>query len=254
MGIYLNFPLALLTSLHYIAKGVAMAFNRARASLVLLVFSLSLGGCNIPPTAKFVANPSQGPAPLAVAFDASSSFDPDGEIVSYSWNFGDGATGSGVTITHTYDSPGTYTARLTVTDDRGATDSATRTIHVTEPGVTASNGYVSITLRGVRSATSIGIWEPDPGRFFLIVDVKVVALRDDQYVSKFDFKIIQSDGRVQNAYATATYSLPHPFEDAELDAGQWTDGEIAFEVYPAEHYILEWEGWFGEPIQFPFSL
>lgn len=231
-----------------------MASNRARAFLVLLVFSLSLGGCrpNIPPTASFVANPLQGPAPLAVAFDASSSFDPDGEIVSYSWNFGDGATGSGVTITHTYDSPGTYTARLTVTDDRGATDSATRPIHVTGP--TADNGYVSITLRGVRSATSIGIWEPDPGRFFLIVDVKVVALRNGQYVSKFNFKIIQSDGRVQDTYATATYSLPHPFEDSELDAGQWTDGEIAFEVYPAEHYILEWKGWFGEPIQFLFSL
>ena len=241
-----------------------MVFNRVRAFMVLLLFSLFLAGCfppdtNTPPIASFVANPSQGVAPLTVVFDASGSRDPDGQIVSYSWEFGDGATGSGVTITHTYNNPGTYTARLTVTDDRGATDSATRTIQVTEQqeygvGDTASNGYVSITLRGVRSATSIGIWEPDPGRFFLIVDVKVVALRNNQYVSKFDFKIVHSDGRVQDTADIATYALPHPFEDAELDAGQWTEGEIAFEVYPAAYYILEWEELFGEPIKFRFTL
>ena len=114
-----------------------MAFNRARAFTVLLLFSLFLAGCfppntNTPPTASFVANPSRGPAPLTVAFDASGSFDPDGQIVSYSWNFGDGATGSGITATHAYTNPGTYTVRLTVRDNQGATDNTTRSITVTE--------------------------------------------------------------------------------------------------------------------------
>jgi PKD repeat protein len=60
----------------------------------------------------------------AVTFDASESYDPDGSIVIYSWDFGDGNTDSGVTVNHSYASSGTYTVTLTVKDDDGATGSA----------------------------------------------------------------------------------------------------------------------------------
>jgi PKD repeat protein len=62
-----------------------------------------------------------------VTFDASGSYDPDGYIVSYSWDFGDGNTASGVTVSHSYPASGSYTVTLTVTDDDGATDSITVT-------------------------------------------------------------------------------------------------------------------------------
>jgi len=88
---------------------------------------------NTPPTASFSASPTSGQAPLAVTFNASASFDPDGSITSYAWSFGDGGSSSGVTTSHTYTSAGTYTAQLTVTDNGGATDSATRTIQVSAP-------------------------------------------------------------------------------------------------------------------------
>jgi len=55
-----------------------------------------------------------------VAFDGSQSSDEDGTIVSYSWDFGDGSIGSGVTVTHSYNEPGNYKVTLTVTDDDGA--------------------------------------------------------------------------------------------------------------------------------------
>jgi|GEM_PF-6438472 len=73
---------------------------------------------------------------LTVTFDASSSYDPDGFIVSYSWNFGDGSTASGQTVTHTYSSAGTYTVTLTVTDNEGLTSSTSKQITVSSTGTT----------------------------------------------------------------------------------------------------------------------
>lgn len=85
-----------------------------------------------PPQASFSADPASGPSPLTVRFDASSSYDPDGYIKSYSWSFGDGTQGSGVTTSHTYTSQGTRIATLTVTDDAGLTDSSSIEIKITD--------------------------------------------------------------------------------------------------------------------------
>ncbi len=76
---------------------------------------------NQPPEAYFTASPSSGQSPLTVQFDASKSVDTDGKIVSYSWNFGDGGSGSANESSHTYKNPGRYSASLTVTDDGGET-------------------------------------------------------------------------------------------------------------------------------------
>ena len=74
-----------------------------------------------PPTstelkAQFVFSPASPKAGNAVQFDASSSI---GDIASFSWSFGDGSSGSGSKISHTYNLEGDYTVVLTVTDSRG---------------------------------------------------------------------------------------------------------------------------------------
>jgi PKD repeat protein len=89
------------------------------------------------PVAGFTATPSTGPAPLAVAFNASGSSDSDGTIVSYAWNFGDGGTATGVTTNHTF-AVGTFTVTLTVTDDDGVTATTTRVIGATNDAPVAS--------------------------------------------------------------------------------------------------------------------
>lgn len=88
---------------------------------------------NQPPQVSATASPGSGSAPLTVQFNASAS-DPDGYIVSYSWDFGDGGTASGASQTHVYQNPGNYTARVTVTDNGGATASATGSITVSSTG------------------------------------------------------------------------------------------------------------------------
>ncbi len=77
---------------------------------------------NLAPIGAITATPPRGGlVPLIVDFDGSGSVDPDGNIVSYSWDFGDGSPGdTGVAVQHTYTVEGNYTAILTVTDDDGA--------------------------------------------------------------------------------------------------------------------------------------
>ena len=109
--------------------------------LVVVFVLLLLAACaqsepaeNMPPRASFTATPDSGQAPLEVEFDASASHDPDGTITAYDWDFGDGGTGSGATVSHAYEEPGSYTAQLTVTDNHHAVDTATATITVTTAG------------------------------------------------------------------------------------------------------------------------
>ncbi len=82
-----------------------------------------------PPVASFTFTPSTAAVGESVNFDGSASTD-DGTITSYSWTFGDGQTGSGATITHSYANPGTYTVTLTVTDNDGLTASVTHDITI----------------------------------------------------------------------------------------------------------------------------
>lgn len=83
-----------------------------------------------PPVADFGFSPSGGQTPLPVSVDASASSDPDGNINSYAWNFGDGRAGSGKTANHTYALGGSYTITLTVTDDTGTIGSISKTIQI----------------------------------------------------------------------------------------------------------------------------
>jgi PKD repeat protein len=69
----------------------------------------------------------------SLQFNGSGSTDPDGSIVTYLWDFGDGTTASTASPTHTFATAGTYTVKLTVTDNTGLTGSAQTTVTVTVP-------------------------------------------------------------------------------------------------------------------------
>lgn len=85
---------------------------------------------NEPPVAVINNNVSTGTSPLNVAFNGSSSSDPEGGPLDYFWEFGDGSTSTAANPGHTFVSPGDYQVRLTVTDVQDVSRSATTEINV----------------------------------------------------------------------------------------------------------------------------
>ncbi|WP_138758606.1 PQQ-dependent sugar dehydrogenase [Modestobacter altitudinis] len=107
---------------------------------------------NRPPSAQITLTSTA--ASRTVVFDGSASDDLDGEALSYRWDLGDGTSGTGAQVSHTYAAPGTAPVQvtLTVTDPQGATDTATAT-------VVPANGAPVLTLDA-----------PPAGRLFAVGD------------------------------------------------------------------------------------
>jgi DNA/RNA endonuclease G (NUC1) len=82
------------------------------------------------PPVAVIGGSTSGIEGSPLSFDGTASSDPDGDVLTYAWDFGDGTTGAGAKPSHTYADNGSYTATLTVKDPVGADDSQTRTITV----------------------------------------------------------------------------------------------------------------------------
>lgn len=132
------------------------------------IFNLQSGGENQPPVAQFTANPTSDEPPLRVAFDARSSYDPDGSIVSYRWDFGDGRRGTGRRVSHTYRQAGVYVASLTVTDNLGAT--ATASMEITVGG--GANSWLELPV-GIHGQVYVS---PQPGTKGYVTSIDLTYL------------------------------------------------------------------------------
>ncbi len=113
------------------SRQIYLVAGRTRTLRVILEPAVA----NQAPVAQFTFSPTS-PAPGEwVQFDASASYDPDGNIVSYQWDFnGDGTVdATGQVVYHSYAAPGTYNVRLVVTDDQGASDEEVKAVTVAAP-------------------------------------------------------------------------------------------------------------------------
>src|SRR3984957_1837101 len=97
------------------------------------------------PTAN-AGGPYTGTLDRPITFTGAKSTAPAGQTLTYAWNFGDGATGTGVTAAHAYAAAGKYTVSLTVADKAGATVSATSTATVDAAPVAAPGGTYGGTV------------------------------------------------------------------------------------------------------------
>lgn len=115
---------------------------------------------NISPTAQ-ISHISTVTLGQAATFDGSGSADPDGTIASYAWDFGDGATGSGSAVNHTYAAAGIYQAALTVTDDDGTADTATTEVSVNASPVAVIAPVAAIIIGETVTFDGSGSNDPD---------------------------------------------------------------------------------------------
>jgi hypothetical protein len=148
-----------------------------------------------PPFASIV-----GPTTLSEGgegtFSAASSIDPDGSIVSYTWTFGDGASGSGETVSHVFAQDGEYVVTVTVTDNDGLTSTASTTVNVANV-VPSLGGFDDASLEVGGAYTVEGTFS-DPGA--------------DDWIATVDWGDGSSPG--QAMLSGHTFSLVHVYGTA----------------------------------------
>ncbi|MGI9038001.1 MAG: right-handed parallel beta-helix repeat-containing protein [Gemmatimonadota bacterium] len=152
--------------------------------------------------AEVLAPPASDPAPpanenptaaftfsctnLACSFNGSGSSDPDGSVVSHQWTFGDGATGSGASVSHTFGAAGSYSVKLVVRDDDDATGTRTNTVAVTAGSGGGGGGDIPPGATRIAPGQNIQalVNASAPGTVFVLnagVHVgQVVTPKDDQ--------------------------------------------------------------------------
>jgi PKD repeat protein len=141
------------------------------------------------PVAVITAAPTEGNAPLEVTFDGSGSYDPDGTVVDYAWHFGDGV-GSGVTTTHMYETPFSYNSQLTVTDDDGATGTAS----------------VEILVKPTGSPAAVANADPTSGRAPLTVQFTGTGTDPDGTIMLYEWDFDGDDAYDWSSAGTGTTS------------------------------------------------
>jgi PKD repeat protein len=134
---------------------------------------------------------------LAVSVNSTGSGDADGQIVSYAWDFGDGASETGATASHVYAADGTYTVRLTVTDDRGGRTTTSQDVTVKAPVIVAADAFGRTVTGGFGTADIGGAWtaaynairqsvSPGTGTFTMVPGAQVGSYLNDVAETRTD--------------------------------------------------------------------
>lgn len=156
------------------------------------------------PTARLRVHPTSGPAPLKItARGSTSSAGADAEIDTYAFDFGDGDTAGPqdrATANHTYEKPGRFTVRLTVTNSDGRSDRTSQEVTVTEPP--AVNPTARLRVRPSSGPAPLGI---------TATGVSSEAGQGEIETYAFDFGDGSTTGPQQKTSVPHTYKVPGPY-------------------------------------------
>jgi chitodextrinase len=197
---------------------------------------------DFPPIAAFSASLQAAPAGLPIRFDAFASTDSDGTIVSYAWDFGDGHTGTGISITHSFASNGTFTVRLTVADDLGVTDETASSIEIGNRAPTiafASPPSTFVMVVGETQTFVVVASDPDgdPLTYSWIADGLPVGGSSSSYefvgstLGSHVIRVLVSDGFVEVGVAWAVEVRTHT-QPAQLPVEPFPEG-LYLQVFAA---------------------
>jgi photosystem II stability/assembly factor-like uncharacterized protein len=130
------------------------------------------GGGNQNPVAVANVSKTQAEVYESITFDASQSYDNDGQIVNYSWNFGDGKNSDQASVTHSFTQANTYTYTLVVTDNQGAIGQTSGQLIISDP----SNQFVTVE-------PSSGIIPPG-GNQNIVITLNAQSLQEGSYTGQ----------------------------------------------------------------------
>lgn len=185
-------------------------------------------GVNKPPTVVYKISKEQAKVNESITFDASGSFDPDGQIVACLWTFGDGAQSDQKVATHAYTQPGTYQIGLKLTDNNGATAEKTGQIIITASGealkltVSPSGGTlapgssqtvtVSLNAEGLKEGEYTGMISITSNGGNIQIPVQVIVSSSGIAKEKLDipgkFELLQNYPNPFNPETIIRFNLP----------------------------------------------
>jgi PKD repeat protein len=210
----------------------------------------------VPPTADFSATPTEGNAPLHVAFSDQST----GDSAEWAWDFGDGGSSSEQNPSHTYTTPGSYTVALTVTGI-GGTDTETKTAYInvgTPPQPvadfsatpTAGDAPLEVTFTDESTGALISAWAwefGDGGTSTLQNPAHQYTAAGSYTVSLTVTDIGGTDTETKTAYINVGTMPPPPVADfSAVPTGGNAPLNVAFTDESTGALISAWEWDFGD--------
>ncbi|MDO8941190.1 MAG: PKD domain-containing protein [Methylicorpusculum sp.] len=153
--------------------------------------------------------PYTGNVNVPITFDGSGSYDSDdtNEIASYEWDFGDGTTGAGEVVQHTYTVPGTYIVNLTVTDDEGFTNTNSTIATI------SGNAVLDLDISAFKVTKSQSIGKPvsiqlsveNPGTVLGQALAAVVGMQDGIEVYRWSLNVYDYNGKGTTSFTFPSY-------------------------------------------------